>query len=206
MVYKRILKLPCDDVRSGIGFKSTLDAGLRQLMTVLFKPADGFKVDLRDDTGGHFHAIVTRGSHKIDIEARYGQNRVLAEGKQASFVSYTVHAEAELGTGGRSETASENAEVIGRIVGVMLAVGLVTAFLGWIFASVGRFVLMVPVVAGLVYAGRKLGGKVGRAVARHFQAGSGNGAAPGKDVTQAKAAWERLTNALNTVTGDYPTA
>jgi hypothetical protein len=206
MVYKRILRLPCDDVRSGIGFKSTLDAGLRQLMTVLFKPADGFKVDLRDDTGGHFHAIVTRGRHKIDIEARYGQNRVLADGKQASFVSYSVHAEAELGAGERGETANENAEVIGRVVGVVLAVGVVCGFLGWIFESVGRFVLSVPVVAALVYAGRKFGGRAGRAVAGQFQGGSGSGAPSGNDLAKAKAVWARLTEALNTVTSGYPTA
>ena len=206
MVYKRILKLPCDDVRSGIGFKSTLDAGLRQLMTVLFKPSDGFKVDLRDDTGGHFHAIVTRGNHKIDIEARYGQNRVMAEGKQANFVSYSVHAEDELGGGGRGQGTNESGEVIGRIVGVMLAVGVVSAFLGWIMEGVGRFVLALPIVAALVYAGRKFGGRLGRTVASRFQSSSGVGTLSPKDKAQAHAIWERLTNALNTVTGDYPTA
>src|SRR5688500_9557045 len=102
MVYQRVLRLPCDNIRSGIGFKATLDAALKQLVEGLFKASEGFKIELGDHTGGHLRAVITRGVEKFEVEGCYGQNSAFAEGKKVSFVSYTVRAESGTGTGAAS--------------------------------------------------------------------------------------------------------
>jgi hypothetical protein len=205
MVYQRILRLPCDDIRSGLGFKSSLDAGLRQLMDVLFKAADGFKVELRDDTGGHFWAIVRRGAHKIEVEGRYGQNSVLKDGEKARFVSYTVRAETKVGTSDRGESGGDNFEVIGRIAGVVLSVAAVCGLMTTI-EKTRVFFLLIPVFVGIVWAGKWLGARVGRLLANEIRRRASHGALSGKDMSQADAIWKRLTSALNTVTSGYPVA
>src|SRR5688572_9620470 len=86
MRYQRVLRLPCDNIRSGIGFKATLDTALKQLVEKLFKPSDGFNVELGDHTGGHLRAVITRGSERFEVEGCYGQNSSFAEGKKVAFV------------------------------------------------------------------------------------------------------------------------
>src|SRR3954470_4569984 len=90
MQYQRVLRLPCDDIRSGIGFKATLDKALRQLLEGLFKAVDGFSVEFGDHTGGHLRAIISRGAQKIEVEGCYGQNSSYGDGTKKPFVSYTV--------------------------------------------------------------------------------------------------------------------
>src|SRR5688572_27358987 len=119
MRYQRVLRLPCDNIRDGISLKATLDAALKQLVEVLFKPADGFRIELGDHTGGHLRAIITRGAEKFEVEGCYGQNSTFTEGKKVSFVSYTVRAEGVLGPDDRSTNRNTNtdeyADLIGKI-------------------------------------------------------------------------------------------
>src|SRR5205814_1289666 len=74
MKYQRVLRLPCDDIRSGIGFKATLDKALKQLLEGLFKAADGFRIEFGNHTGGHLRAIIRGGGESIEVEGCYGQN------------------------------------------------------------------------------------------------------------------------------------
>ena len=97
-VYQRILKLPCGDVREGVGLKDMLDAALKQLMAGICKPADGFDVKVGTDSDGHLQATITRGPHKMELQGRYGQNTIFKDGAKACFVSYTVHAESAFST------------------------------------------------------------------------------------------------------------
>jgi hypothetical protein len=202
MLYQRVLKLPCDDIRSGIAFKSTLDAGLKQLVTVLFKPADGFKIQFRDDTGGHLWAVVTRGEHTIEVEGRYGQNSSFAEGKKVSFVSYTIRAETGVGTMRATENGCENVELLGKIIGVVLSVVVAYAICSRINNKTAMLIFAVPIFAAMIFAGRWLGRRTARMIVGQIQ----SSAAAGSDMAQAKAIWQRLTSGIDTVTSGYPTA
>ena len=205
MKYQRVLRLPCDDIRSGIGFKATLDKALRQLLEGLFKAADGFRIEFGDHTGGHLRAIITRGPQKIEVEGCYGQNSSFAEGKKVQFVSYTVHVEGGFG-GQRSENATENAETIGKIVGVVLSVMLVCAILSPLLRKSGKFMLLLPVLAVLVYGGKVFGARVGRTLASGTSGGGSQEGVSGNEKGQVDAVWKRLIHAIESVTEQYPTA
>lgn len=202
MRYQRVLRLPCDDYRNGISLKATLDTALKQLVETLFKASDGFKIELGDHTGGHLRAIITRGPQKFEVEGCYGQNSTFAEGKKVAFVSYTVRAEAALGPGERAAGTSENAEAIGKIAGVVIAVALACALMSPILKS-SKFIYCVPVIAAAAFGGKWLGVKAARIV---MGATQGSSAASGGDKAQANAAWKRLTHAIESVTSMYPTA
>jgi hypothetical protein len=179
---------------------------LKQLVEGLFKAADGFKIELGDHTGGHLRAIITRGVQKIEVEGCYGQNSSFAEGKKVAFVSYTVRAEGELGTTGRSENAAENAEVIGKIAGVVLSVTLVCAIMSSLLSKSAKFIYCLPIFAAAVYAGKLLGAKAARTLANGTESGASDHALSGKDKSQADAVWKRLIHAIESVTSGYPTA
>jgi hypothetical protein len=202
MRYQRVLRLPCDDIRSGIGFKATLDVALKQLVEGLFKSSEGFKIELGDHTGGHMRALITRGEEKFEVEGCYGQNSSFAEGKKVAFVSYTVRAEV-LGGGNGDSQASESAELLGKVAGVVIAVALACALLSPILKS-SKFIYCIPVLAAAGYAGRCLGIKAARIVAGATQGNAG--ASSGGDKTQAVAMWKRLTRGIESVTDGFPTA
>ena len=203
MKYQRVLRLPCDDIRSGIGFKATLDVALKQLLEKLFKASDGFKIELGDHTGGHLRAIITRGEEKIEVEGCYGQNSTFAEGKKVSFVSYTVRVEAAIGNAGPSASASENAELIGKITGVVLSVALSCAIMSPLMHKSGKFIYLLPIFIALVYGGKLLGAKAASIVVGATQ----NSATPSTaNTTQASPVWKRLIHAIESVTDGYPTA
>jgi hypothetical protein len=206
MVYQRVLKLPCDDVRSGIGFKSTLDAGLRQLVNGLFKASEGFKIQFRDDTGGHLWAIVTRGAHKMELEGRYGQNSSFSDGKKQLFVSYTIRAETAAGGKASSgESVNETVELFGKVGGVVLSVVIAYAICSRINNKTAMLILALPIFGAMIYAGIWAGRKAARMIAGQMS-GAGNGALSDADAAQAKAAWQRLTNGIDSVTDGYTTA
>ena len=203
MVYQRVLRLPCDNIRSGISLKATLDAALKQLLEALFKPSDGFKIELGDHTGGHLRAIITQGEQKIEVEGCYGQNSSFAEGKKVSFVSYTVRAEGAFGEAKRSANAGENAEVIGKIAAVVISVALSCALMSSLLHKSGKFIFCLPVFVAMVYGAKLLGAKV----ARTLVGATGGDATPGgKNNAQANAVWKRLIHAIESVTSGYPTA
>jgi hypothetical protein len=205
MRYQRVLRLPCDDIRSGIGFKATLDSALKQLVEVLFKPSDGFKIELGDHTGGHLRAIITRGTQKFEVEGCYGQNSTFAEGKKVSFVSYTVRAESELGSTGPAASADENAEVTGKIAGFVLSLVLACALMAPLLKT-AKFIYCVPVLVAAAYAGRWFGVKAARTLAVAMRSYGADHASSGKDMSLASAVWKRLIHAIESVTSKYPTA
>ena len=206
MNYQRVLRLPCDDIRSGIGFKATLDKALKQLVEGLFKAADGFRIEFGDHTGGHLRAIIRRGVQEIEVEGCYGQNSAFTEGKKVQFVSYTVRARGGLGSAQGSENAPENAEVIGKIAGVVLSVAIVCAIMSSLMSKSAKFIYALPVFAAAVYAGKLLGAKAGRTFARGMSGGANDQGLSGKDKSQAEAVWKRLIHAIEGVTSGYPTA
>src|SRR5438093_10025865 len=155
-VYQRILKLPCGDVREGVGLKDMLDAALKQLMAGICKPADGFDVKVGKDSDGHLQATITRGPHKMELQGRYGQNTIFKDGAKACFVSYTVHAESAFSTLGRVENAGETFVVLGRIAGVMLGVFAVCAIVKYGFERARMVAYSIPIFVGIVYAGKWL--------------------------------------------------
>ncbi|HKQ40649.1 MAG TPA: hypothetical protein VJ063_21455 [Verrucomicrobiae bacterium] len=204
MRYQRVLRLPCDNIRSGISLKATLDAALKQLLEALFKSSDGFKIQLGDHTGGHLRAIITRGEEKIEVEGCYGQNSNFADGKKVSFVSYTVRAEAVLGSGNSGPVnPSENAEVIGKIAGVVLSVALSCAVISSLLHKSGKFIFCLPIFVAFIYAGKLLGVRVARTFVGATQ---GSTAISSKGTAQASPVWKRLIHAIETVTSGYPTA
>ncbi|HTD85064.1 MAG TPA: hypothetical protein VK850_00680 [Candidatus Binatia bacterium] len=203
MHYQRVLRLPCDDIRSGIGFKATLDAALKQLLEALFKASDGFKIEFGDHTGGHLRAIIKRGDEKIEVEGCYGQNSRFDEDKKVSFVSYTVRADAAVGSAGPSANTSENAEMIGKIAGVVVSVALSCAIMSPLMHKSGKFILLLPIFIALVYAGKLLGVRAARTIVGATQS---KPASSGKDASQASAVWKRLIHAIESVTDNYPTA
>lgn len=202
-VYQRILKLPCGDVREGIGLKEMLDSALKQVLTAICKPGDGFKVKVAEDSGGHLQATIIRGAHKIEVQGRYGQNTIFKDGAKASFVSYTVRAEGGVSTLDRAENAGESFAVLGKIAGVVLGAFLVCCFMKWMDKA-RVIVYSIPVFVGIVYAGKWLGEKVGRTLADVIEGKATSHVLAGEDVTKAKAIWERLTNSITSVTSSYP--
>ena len=200
MVYQRVLRLPCDNIRSGIGFKATLDAALKQLVEGLFKASEGFKIELGDHTGGHLRAVITRGVEKFEVEGCYGQNSAFAEGKKVSFVSYTVRAESGTGTGAASANSCENAEVIGKIAGVVVTVGLSCGTMSSLLQKSGKFICLLPLIVGLILGGKWLGAKAGRIVA----CGTTGSSRP--EIGHVGTMWKRLVHAIESVTSSYPTA
>ena len=206
MVYQRVLRLPCDNIRSGIGFKATLDAALKQLLEGMFKGSDGFKIEFGDHTGGHLRALISRGVQKFEVECCYGQNSAFEQGKKVSFVSYTVRALGVLGAADRSANGNENGEVIGRIAGVVVAVALSCALMSSLLQKSGKFILLLPVFAAVVWGGKWLGARIGRMAANAVQGGGMGSAASSADAGQANVAWKRLTHAIESVTSGYPTA
>jgi len=203
MKYQRVLRLPCDDIRSGIGFKATLDKALKQLLEGLFKASDGFRIEFGDHTGGHLRAIIRGGGQSIEVEGCYGQNSSFAEGKKVQFVSYTVRAQGGAGKSQASENATENAEVIGKIAGVVLAVAIACAILSSLMSKSAKFIYALPVFIAAVYAGKLLGAKAGRTLA----SGASEQGFSGKEKGPADATvWKRLIHAIESVTEQYPTA
>jgi hypothetical protein len=203
-VYQRILKLPCGDVREGASLKTTLDTAVKEVLATICKPADGFKLKVAQDDSGHLQATITRGAHKIEVQGRYGQNTVFKDGGKASFVSYTVRAEAGLATLDRAENAGESLEGLGKIGGVVLAIVAVCALLSWMVRKLGLIIYSVPIFILIVYAGKWAGGKAGRAVANRIQERATNRVLSGDEIEKADAVWERLTNGITTVTSSYP--
>ena len=202
MRYQRVLKLPCDDIRSGIGFKATLDLALKQLVESLFKAADGFKIEFGDHTGGHLRAVISRGVQTIEVEGCYGQNSSFTDGKKVQFVSYTVRAETGSEKARGTDNTSENTEVIGKIAGVVLSVALSCAIMSPLLRKSGKFILLLPLFAALVYGGKILGAKAARILA----GGTGASGSSGGDSGQSDAVWKRLIYAIESVTNSYPTA
>lgn len=200
MRYQRVLRLPCDNIRSGIGFKATLDAALKQLLEAMFKPAAGFKIDFGDHTGGHLRAIITRGSETFEVEGCYGQNSTFADDKKVAFVSYTIRAEGATRPGDQPASGFEGAELIGKVAGVVVAVALVCLLMSPMLKT-SKFIFCLPVIAAAAYAGKWLGVKAARTVAGATQGGSSD-----QTSSQASAMWKRLTHAIESVTSRYPTA
>jgi len=203
MKYQRVLRLPCDNIRDGISFKATIDGALKQLLETLFKTSDGFKIELGDHTGGHLRAIISRGEEKIEVEGCYGQNSRFDEGKKVSFVSYTVRVEAAFRGAGPSATTSENADLIGKIVGVVIAVAVGCAVMSPLLHKSGKFIFCLPIFIALAYAGKLFGLKAARTVVGATQ-GSANPS--GGNASQSSAVWKRLIHAIERVTDGYPTA
>ena len=201
MRYQRVLRLPCDNIRSGISLKATLDLALKQLVEALFKSSNGFKIEFGDHTGGHLRAVITRGTEKFEVEGCYGQNSTFVDDKKVPFVSYTVRAEAVLGANDQAASTSEGAELIGKIAGVVIAVALVCALMSPILKT-SKFIFCVPVIAAAAYGGKLLGIKAVRILVGATQ-GSGTSEASS---AQAGAMWKRLTHAIESVTSSYPTA
>lgn len=206
MVYQRVLRLPCDNIRSGIGFKATLDLALKQLLEKMFKASDGFKIELGEHTGGHLRAIITRGPQRFEVEGCYGQNSAFEEGKKVAFVSYTVRAETALGGADQTTNTNESAELIGKIAGVVLSVALACALMSPLLQKSGKFIYCLPLFIAMVFGGKLLGAKAGRTFANATQGGTTDRTSPGQDMTQARAVWKRLIHALESVTSGYPTA
>lgn len=203
-VYQRILKLPCGDVREGRSLKTTLDTALKEVLDATCKRGDGFKVKVKEDESGHLQATITRGAHKIEVQGRYGQNTVFKEGGKASFVSYTVRAEAGLSSLDRAENAGESLELWGKIGGVVVSCGGICAVLAWMTEKYGFVVYSIPIFILVVYAGKWIGGKVGRELANRIQTHATNRVQGSEEVAKAEAVWHRLTNGITTVTSSYP--
>jgi hypothetical protein len=201
MRYQRVLKLPCDNIRSGISLKATLDAALKQLVEALFKTSDGFSIELGDHTGGHLRAVITRGTEKFEVEGCYGQNSTFAGDKKVPFVSYTIRVETALGPNERTRATSENAELIGKVAGVVAAVALACLLMAPLLKS-SKFLYCMPILAAAAYGGRWLGVKTARTLAGATQAHSSTAG----DQGQAGAMMKRLTRAIESVTSQYPTA
>ena len=201
MRYQRVLRLPCDNIRSGIGFKATLDLALKQLVEALFKPSAGFKIEFGDHTGGHLRAVITRGAEKFEVEGCYGQNSTFADDKKVPFVSYTVRAEVVLGANNQAANVGEGAELIGKVAGVVIAVALVCALMSPILKT-SKFIFCLPVIAAAAYGGKWLGIKAVRIVVGATQGGGTSE----QSSAQAGAMWKRLTHAIESVTSSYPTA
>lgn len=204
-VYQRILKLPCGDVREGVGLKEMLDSALKQVVSAICEPGDGFKVKVAEDSGGHLQATIMRGGHKIELQGRYGQNSIFKDGAKASFVSYTVRAESGVATLDRAENVGEGFAVIGKIAGVVLGVFLVCCFMKWMMEKARLIVYSLPLFAGIVYGGKLLGERVGRMVANAIEGEATTRILAGEDFAKAHAIWERLTNSIDSVTSSYPT-
>lgn len=200
MRYQRVLRLPCDNIRSGIGFKASLDTALKQVLEAIFKASDGFKIELGDHTGGHLRAIITYGVEKYEVEGCYGQNSTFDEGKKVSFVSYTVRAEGGAGASDQSANANESADLLGKIGGLVIALLLACALMSPILKS-AKFIYCLPVLAVAAYAGRHFGVKLARTIVGASQVSSKS-----NDKVPASTTWKRLTHAIESVTSDYPTA
>jgi len=200
MVYQRVLRLPCDNIRSGIGFKATLDAAIKQVLEAIFKASDGFKIELGDHTGGHLRAIITHGAEKFEVEGCYGQNSAFTDGKKVSFVSYTVRAESVAGASQRPANATENAELFGKIGGVVIALLLACALMSPMLKS-AKFIYCLPVLALAAYAGRYFGVKFARTIV-----GASKVSSASNEKVPASVTWKRLTHAIESVTSNYPTA
>ncbi len=203
-VYQRILRLPCGDIREGVGLKDMLDSALKQVTTAICKSADGFKVNLGNDSSGQLQATIMRGAHKIELQGLYGQNTIFKDGAKASFVSYTVRAESAFSPLDRIENAGEGFVVLGRIAGVMLGVFAVCAVVKYGFERVRMVVYSIPVFLGIVYAGKWLGEKAARWIVGAIQTQVATAVLPGQDVAKAEAAWQRLTDSIDAVTSSYP--
>lgn len=205
MQYQRVLRLPCDDIRSGIGFKATLDKALRQLLEGLFRTSDGFRVQLDDHTGGHLRAVITHGSRKIEVEGCYGQNSSFVDGKKKPFVSYTVRVLSGHGTTQGSENSAETAEVIGKIAGVVLSVAIVCVIMSSLFSKSAKFIYALPVFVAAVYAGKLLGARAGRTLAGGALSSPLDQSSSSNNKAQGDAVWKRLIHAIESVTSAYPT-
>ena len=103
-----------------------------------------------------------------------------------------------------AENAGESFELWGKIGGVVLGCAGICALLSWMSQKVGIIVYSIPIFILVVYAGKWLGGKLGRELANRIQTHATNRVQNGEEVAKAEAVWQRLTNGITTVTSSYP--
>ena len=204
-VYQRILQLPCDDLRSGMSLKSTLDTELKQVIGRTFKPAEGFKVDVGSDDAGQLTATVSRGVHTIQLQGRYGQNSVYAAGgQQASFISYTIRAEGSFSNLDRAEFMGWNLVLLARITGALGAAALVIIAMVLIPHSLDFFAHSAPLVAMALVGGQWLGARIGRNLANRLEAHAETSPRATAQWELADATWQRLTSGISSAITGYP--
>ena len=198
-VYRRVLQLPCDDLRSGLGIKDTLDLGLKQLIASVFRPSEGFKIRYSDEENGQLHATVSRGAHTIQVQGRYGQNTVFAGERKSSFISYTIRAEGALSTLSRAENASDLIVMYGRFTGAALLAAVVLTLLLIVTGEVH-----IALIMGALVGGQWLGAKVGQRIAQHLEARAENHSIDTEELQCAEAVWEHFTHSITGITSAYP--
>jgi hypothetical protein len=200
-VYQRVLQLPCDDLRSGLGIKATLDMGLKQVIASVFRPSDGFKVQCAEDEGGQLQATISRGVHNIQLQGRYGQNTLFSGEKKSSFISYTIRAEGTLSASNHAEHAGHPMVKYGRITGAaVLAAAALALFL---IAKIKAHNIPI-IIIGVLVGGQWLGGKVGQRIAQRLEARAENHSVNKDELETARAVWEHFTSSIAETTSAYP--